>query len=166
VPLAKPAITEFSLDGIPPGGAAVYRSITGGGWVHAGGTIERQVVTLAVSEAGRYALFAGGSPPEAGSRVSSLSFSPRVFSPRHTFAADNVAIGFTLGRAAPVTVRIYNRAGRLVRELTANAEFPAGSNVVRWNGLDRGGVPAADGIYVVAVEASGETRRGTVAIVR
>jgi ligand-binding sensor domain-containing protein len=167
-PLLKPVITEFAIQGAATSGdAAVYRDTGSAGWTLAGGTMGRTTIALAVSQPGRYALFAGGAQPlTEGGHVTDLSFSPRVFSPSRGFATDHLSIGFTLGRAAPVTVRIYNRAGRLVRELAANEELPAGSNVVRWDGQDRGGVPVVDGIYIATVQSMGETRRGTVAVVR
>jgi flagellar hook assembly protein FlgD len=42
----------------------------------------------------------------------------------------------------------------------------AGANLVRWDGRDRSGAYVADGIYLVTVEALGETRRNTLAVVK
>jgi flagellar hook assembly protein FlgD len=65
-----------------------------------------------------------------------------------------------------VTVRVYNRAGRLVREVVAGQSFGPGANLVRWDGRDREGSVVADGIYLVTVEALGQTRTQTLAVVR
>jgi flagellar hook assembly protein FlgD len=98
--------------------------------------------------------------------LSDLSFTPRVFSPHGTFGNSQVGIGFTLGRSAPVTVRVYNRAGRLMREVAAGETLPAGSNLVRWDGRDRDGSIVEDGLYLVTVEALSETRKSPLAVVR
>jgi hypothetical protein len=59
-------------------------------------------------------VFAEAATPQGSEILSSLSLTPRVFSAANRYANDHVAIGFSLGRPAPVTVRIYNRAGRLI----------------------------------------------------
>jgi hypothetical protein len=166
--LRKPATLEFSTAGraSAPGALVVYSSSGGATWQRLGGTPEQGKVSLAVQEAGRYALFAETAVPDGTASLSALSFAPRIFSPAGTFANDHVAIGFTLGRAAPVTVRIYNRAGRLVNEVVSGQTMGAGANLVRWDGRDRAGVYVADGIYLVTVEAVGQTRKNTLAVVR
>jgi flagellar hook assembly protein FlgD len=98
--------------------------------------------------------------------LSALSLVPRVFSPQGGFAARDVAIGFTLGRAGPATIRVYNRAGRLVRTVIGGLPLEAGANLVRWDGRDEDAAIVPDGIYLVAVEALGETQRRTLAVVR
>jgi flagellar hook assembly protein FlgD len=91
---------------------------------------------------------------------------PRVFSPRGNFAAGEVTIGFTLGRPASATVRVYDRSGRLVRELANGATYGAGANLVRWDGRDVAGAVAMDGIYLVSIEALGQKETRTLAVVR
>ncbi|MBN2564679.1 MAG: hypothetical protein JXB46_03120, partial [Candidatus Eisenbacteria bacterium] len=76
------------------------------------------------------------------------------------------AIGFTLGRAGPVTVKVYNRAGRLVAEPALGVSMNAGANLVRWDGRDTGGQPVPDGLYLVTVEAVGVKRTRSLAVVR
>ena len=95
-----------------------------------------------------------------------MSLTPRVFSPRGRFASPEVAIGFTLGRPGGVTVKVYNRAGRLVREVATGLSLGAGANLVRWDGRDRQGAVVEDDLYVVTVEALGEKRTQTLAVVR
>jgi len=100
------------------------------------------------------------------SGVTSISFTPRVFSPTGGFGNSSVAIGFTLGRAGNVTVKVYSRSGRLLRVVADAQVFNAGANLVRWDGRDRGGSVVVDGIYVVTLEALGETHKKTLAVVR
>jgi flagellar hook assembly protein FlgD len=77
-----------------------------------------------------------------------------------------VGISFVLARPAATTVSVYNRAGRLVREVASGRALGAGANLVGWDGCDESGRMVEDGIYVVAVEALGETTKSTVAVVR
>ena len=49
-------------------------------------------------------------------------------------------------RAAPVTLRIYDVAGRMVKELLASELIP-GAHVVDWNGRGTAGRPVAAGVY-------------------
>jgi hypothetical protein len=164
-PLKKAATLGFSTQGLAPGVLAVYHS-AGTAWKRLGGTREAGTLSLAITERGYYALFAETAALEGAASLSAMSFTPRVFSPAGTFANDHVAIGFTLGRSAPVTVRVYNRAGRLVREVVSGETMGPGASLVRWDGRDRGGVYVADGLYLVTVEALGRIQRKTLAIVR
>ncbi len=123
-------------------------------------------ISIAVNEPGRYALFAESSAPGGGRTLSSLSFTPRVFSPTGGFADQAVGIGFTLGQASSVTVRVYSRAGWLVREVASGSSFGPGANLVRWDGRDRAGSVVTDGLYLVTVEALGQTQTKSLAVVR
>jgi len=158
------------LSGVQTGAGTpvLYRSPDGVTWTRVGGTLGTGSPELSafIQGPGRYALYSEPAAPVGGTTVSDLHMAPRVFSPTGTYADRELAIGFDLGRSGPVTVRVYNRAGRLVREVTSGTEMGPGANVVRWDGRDRGGVYVADGIYLVTVEALGFTRRGTLAVVR
>ena len=63
-------------------------------------------------------------------------------------------------------VTIYNRAGRLVREVENGRTMNAGANLVRWNGEDQSGEIVPDGLYLISVEALGEKQVKTLAVVR
>ncbi|HEY3215135.1 MAG TPA: two-component regulator propeller domain-containing protein [Candidatus Eisenbacteria bacterium] len=166
--LVKPATLAFSTAGraSAPGTLAIYFSSDGNAWQRLGGTVAEEQVSLAVRETGRYALYAETAVPSGDRRLSALSFTPRVFSPAGTFANREVGISFTLGRASSVTVRVYNRAGRLVREVASGDPMGPGANLVRWDGRDREGSVVTDGLYLVTVEALGQTRTQTLAVVR
>jgi hypothetical protein len=170
--LEKPARLDFSLDGstagAPGGTLALYASTDGTNWRRLGGTVDESAkrIRLAASEPGRYALFAESSVPGGDRTLSALSFTPRVFSPSGGFADREVGIGFTLGQPSSVTVRVYNRAGWLVRDVASGASFGPGANLVLWDGRDRAGAMVTDGLYLVTVEALGQTQTRTLAVVR
>lgn len=89
-----------------------------------------------------------------------------MFSPSGGFASSRASIGFTLGRPGPVTVKIYNRAGMLVREVISGERLNAGTNLVHWDGRDRTGDLVEDGVYLVTVEALGQKQVKPLAVVR
>lgn len=64
---------------------------------------------------------------------------------------------FALGRPLPVTVEIYDVAGRMVRRLLQAAPLAAGPHAVTWDGCDDGGRAAASGAYVARVRAGART---------
>ena len=44
--------------------------------------------------------------------------------------------------------------------------MPPGANLAHWDGRDREGSIVTDGLYLVTVEALGQTRTSTLAVVR
>jgi ligand-binding sensor domain-containing protein len=137
-------------------------------WSRVGGTDVRSEMTIMapLASSGRYALYEETDVPDGASTLSALTMTPRVFSPRGRFAAEQVAIGFSLGRDAGVTVRVYNRAGRLVCEVASGRPMNAGANLVRWDGRDQEANQVQDGLYLVVVEALGKKQTKTLAVVR
>lgn len=168
--LSKPARLELALgDAIPSGTHAVYTSGDGMSWQRLGGTRENEGRRIAVpiSAGGRFAVFSDAAGTDGiAATLSAISFTPRVFSPTGTFADRQVSIGFTLGRSAAVTVRVFNRAGWLVKDVAVGQTFGHGTNLVRWDGTDRDGAIVPDGLYLVTVEALGEVERRPLAVVR
>ena len=55
-------------------------------------------------------------------------------------------IAFELPKASHVSLIIYDVLGREVAEI-ANQDYPAGYNVVTWNGLNRNGEEVSSGVY-------------------
>ncbi|MBN2172329.1 MAG: right-handed parallel beta-helix repeat-containing protein [Candidatus Krumholzibacteriota bacterium] len=66
-------------------------------------------------------------------------------------------IRFGLPEAAPVTLRIYDVAGRLTATLLAEEPLPAGWHTAVWRGRDDAGRPQASGVYLSRLEAGGKT---------
>ncbi|HOD65414.1 MAG TPA: FlgD immunoglobulin-like domain containing protein [candidate division Zixibacteria bacterium] len=77
-----------------------------------------------------------------------LANHPNPFNP-------STQITFALPQAGPVTLRVYDVQGRLVRTL-ANGPFDAGVHSVEWNGTDGTGSAVASGVYLYRLSA-GET---------
>jgi len=146
---------------------AFYLLADGEEWRRIGGTESEDDSRLAapIEDEGIYAVYADpGGGSEGG--LTDLSFTPRVFSPSGSFADDEIRIGFMLGRSGSVTAKVYNRAGRLVKELASGLAANAGVNLLRWDGRDSDGIEVPDGLYLVTVDALGETQTSTLAVVR
>ena len=73
-------------------------------------------------------------------------------------------IAFDLPEQAPVPLRVFDVAGRLVRELIPRTAYPAGRHGLSWDGHNSDGRPVPSGIYFYRLEA-GE-QRATRKIVR
>jgi ligand-binding sensor domain-containing protein len=172
--LAKAVVLDMSYAGAAcevnacGGTPAIYMLGAGSGWGRLGGTVDRAAAKVAatITEPGKYSLFVETVAPAGEGSLSGVLVTPRVFSPGGTFADDEAAIGFTLGRSGTVTVKIYNRAGRLVREVASNRQMNVGANLVSWDGRDADSNQVEGGLYLVVVEALGKTQTKTIAVVR
>jgi hypothetical protein len=92
----------------------------------------------------------GVSEPEAAAPVAPpmlLGNFPNPFHPA-------TAIQFDLAQAAPITLRIFDAAGRTVRVLV-NGPLAAGRQSVRWDGRNQDAVPMASGVYYYQLEGAG-----------
>ena len=74
---------------------------------------------------------------------------PNPFNPATT-------IQYSLPEAGPVSLKVYDMAGQVVRHLVDQPQV-AGSYQVVWDGLDASGAPTANGVYIYELKA-GEYR--------
>ena len=74
-------------------------------------------------------------------------------------------IGFDLPATTSVRLGLFDRQGRLVRELERNPRMGAGRHVVRWDGLSTRGEKLSAGVYFLRLEAErfSQSRRVVVA---
>lgn len=81
---------------------------------------------------------------------------PNPFNPSTT-------ISFTLAEESTVSLRIYDVAGRLVRDLIPNEGLPAGKKEIVWNGTDAQGKLVSTGVYFYVLDTGSNkaTRRMT-----
>jgi hypothetical protein len=77
--------------------------------------------------------------PDAPAAFAARPAYPNPFNPMTTIA-------FDLPRAENVTLRVYNTAGALVRELV-NGSLPAAAHQVTWDGTDQAGRRQPSGVY-------------------
>jgi len=170
--LAKPAIltVRYSDEEISSVGdearLALFLWEGPSSWRRVGGTVDLDAneITTAITCFGRYALMEDLS--EGTGRVSITDFTcqPRIFSPEGGGFSTHTAVTFKLGKDAEVSVRIFDRSGRLRRTLVDGRKMSRGVNVVYWDGRDDGGDTVESDLYVVAVVAGGTRAFGTVAV--
>jgi flagellar hook assembly protein FlgD len=72
---------------------------------------------------------------------------------------------FSLEKASPVELMIYNQRGEKVWELEPRT-YAAGPRMVQWTGVDHGGKGVASGVYFVKMQASGESLHHRVTLVK
>jgi carboxypeptidase T len=86
------------------------------------------------------------------------SIAPQPATPRTT-------LSFQVATRGPVTIRLYDVAGRAVRTLVDRV-CEVGEHRVPWDGCDDGGRPAASGVYLARLEAGRETSTRRVVLLR
>ena len=85
---------------------------------------------------------------------------PSPFNPKK----QNIKIRYLLGNDARVTIKIYDKAGKIVSKVIQSEARSAGTNEEEWNGRNYAGEILATGAYIVEIIAnssSGEDRRYT-----
>jgi hypothetical protein len=89
---------------------------------------------------------------------------PSPFSPAaHGFAT----VAVELERAGGVSVRVYDFAMALVREVAVNRQLPAGeSREITWDGTNRAGERVANGVYFVHIEGPGVSSWSKLMVIR
>jgi hypothetical protein len=99
--------------------------------------------------------------PAPGSWLLRYALRPAYPSP---FAGSTV-IRFDVLAASPVSVRIYDITGRLVREL-AEGRFAIGTHTLAWDGRDSQGHAVPSGIYLTKMVAGKFTESKKVVVLR
>ena len=66
------------------------------------------------------------------------------------------SVRFAVPQSGPVSLEVYNVAGRKVADLVTGA-LDAGAYTVSWDGRDRDGSRVASGVYLYRLNAGGET---------
>jgi hypothetical protein len=124
-----------------------------------------------IGSGGTYVLALGPRQLPAASGPIALDFkilgvTPRVLGRTPAPGANVVRVAFTLPSPSNVDAEVYNRAGRLIRRVAIAQWFPAGSQVVTWDGRTESGNSARDDVYLVSIHALGEQRQVVVAVAR
>jgi len=75
-------------------------------------------------------------------------------------------IAFDLPRNAPVTLAIFDLAGRRVRSLAEGAWLEAGPHACRWDGRNDAGARSEAGLYFLRMDAGAERRTARIVFTR
>ena len=88
-----------------------------------------------------------------------------LLAPRPNPCSSRARILYAIARAGPVRATVVDALGRLVRVLE-NGPSAAGRHVLEWDGSDRHGSAAPNGIYWISVQQGTERRAQKLALVR
>ncbi len=169
--VALKKVATFDMESTGGSGSdslAFYASSDGVHWTRRGGTFDAKADRLAVSFDAplMWAIYSGSIPGPGNGAVTDVTLSPRVLGVGPRAQSASTTIGFSLGKSGPVTVKVYSRSGRLVRNVVDGVSFTAGANVVRWDGRDEGGSLVGDGLYVITVAAFRDRQSQILAVSR
>lgn len=100
-----------------------------------------------------------GSPAEPGLKDRMLAFGPNPLK-------EKAVIRYQAAKAGtPVSVRVYNLAGQMVREL-ASGTVAAGDHSVAWDGRGTDGRKVAAGVYFIRLNIGGQAATARLAVLR
>jgi hypothetical protein len=104
-------------------------------------------------------LFGYGLDP-SDVEVQQVRLEPAIDQNRPNPFGTGTGIVFRLPTSAPVSLRVFDTAGRLVRTLV-DGQSEAGTHVISWDGRDEAGRALSSGVYYYRFETSGasETRK-------
>ena len=91
-----------------------------------------------------------------GTGVADIYIYPSPFKPKH----QNTTIQFILSYDIIVTINLYDKAGKIVRQLIKNENCRAGINKVEWDGKNYAGQTLAFGAYICEIIAKSTTGNG------
>lgn len=108
------------------------------------------------------ALAGGPTAAPAGETTAlRLAAQPSPFRPRE----GALSLRFALGAPSRAVLDVCDVGGRRLRRLAAG-ELPAGEHLLRWDGRDARGRPAATGVYFARLEAGAASRAVRIVLLR
>ncbi len=99
-----------------------------------------------------------GVPPAVAGRMF------RLLAPRPNPTRGGAAFGFVLPSTAPVSIEVFDLAGRLVRSLAARSVLTAGPHTIAWDGRDGRGNRVGSGVYLVRARTADAAATAKVAV--
>ena len=86
---------------------------------------------------------------------------PSPFNPKK----EKIKIRYLLAKDSRVTIKLYDKAGKIVSKLIQSEPRSAGTNEEEWDGRNYAGETLATGAYIVEINANGDRRYTALAIV-
>lgn len=79
---------------------------------------------------------------------------------------ESLQIQFVLSESSPISVRVFDAAGRAVSSLLRAKELSPGTHFAVWDGRDQAGSQVAAGVYFVRLESEEKAVTGRVVLLR
>jgi hypothetical protein len=135
---------EYFADGVVGAGASNY---TAEGFYHDGLEDRVNVMSNVMTAFAQVPSDPGTGVVDGAKNVLSHAY-PNPFNPV-------TKIAYSVKEAGPVTIEIYNVAGKVVRTLLDTEVDAGASGFVVWNGANDGGERCASGVYFYRINAAG-----------
>ena len=176
LPPSKPGTLTFlngnepNLSQVDETKLGIFREVSPGSWESIGGSVnvEANSIVTAVDRLGVYGVFEDAAGTESELALSAFRAQPRVFSPKklinQRFNTSEASVSFKLGQSLPVTVEVYNIAGRLERVLCRDKVMGPGTMVEFWDGKDSDNRFCGSGLYIVVIEAGDHKEKLTISV--
>jgi hypothetical protein len=119
-----------------------------------------EAITVLLNELGGPSVLAGGSARETSSRaLRDISLFPNPMNPSGT-------LQFTVVKAGPLRVSLFDVRGRLVKTLLDEQAAAVGARRITVDGRDRTGASMASGVYFYRIESQGGVVTGPFAVLK
>jgi hypothetical protein len=79
--------------------------------------------------------------------------------------SDGFTIKYTIPKETPLSLKVYDIGGRLVKALSSGSQAP-GEHSIQWNACDDQGRMLSSGVYFAKLDADNETRLAKVVVLR
>jgi len=131
-----------------------------------GGTVdvEHRILRTSIKQLGIYLVVEDDRSISGTAQFIDVDCQPRIFSPHGGGFAPVTTISFELSADSPVTIKVYNLAGRLVRTLSTRQTHRAGRNSIEWDGRDFTGSICPSNLYLIIFETEKTIKTKTVVI--
>jgi len=128
-----------------------------GSWNLLGGKIDpaQKTITSTISGLGVYGLMEKQTETAATAQGLDFNCQPRMFSPTKNLFDNKVTISFNLSQPENITIKVFSKNGKLVRNIIESQHCGSGSNVFYWDGRNYDHSFVKTGLYIVAAEVQG-----------
>lgn len=119
-----------------------------GYWTPTAGWAGSSSAVLYTTYSNNYSLFFDwwGNTAIEGESAVSITSAAQITSSPNPFT-DMATISFSVTGVDPVSISVYNIAGRLVKTIVSNESFTNGDHSVQWSGIDNAGERVTPGVY-------------------
>ncbi|MDD5066379.1 MAG: Ig-like domain-containing protein, partial [bacterium] len=129
-----------------------YYNTETGSYERVGGTVDtaENAITASIRHFSTFALFQDDNTYNENLDITEINTYPRIFSPSKDGNLD-INYNVKLSGTGKATVKIYNLAGRLVKELKNGMTVSQGINYLSWDGKDKDNDVVHDRMYVLFI---------------